>query len=231
MTGKKWAIVGLISVFVGICLPLVYFFLLGCYWQGSDLGNWLYSFDTAVGKLIIPIVFFLLVFAFIAGFVGFARLPKGVTRWQPLSLILSIGSIILIILGFLILMSLNTARVKSRNAAVEVPLATIRIQAESYYESHNFSYGVLANDCHAPNSFFTDEAISPLIAEAEKWVGPGIKCLSSGDAYAVSANLLWINKQRSGYFCPAPKQFKSYCVDSTGFAGFIESDIVGPSCK
>ncbi|MEK7113950.1 MAG: hypothetical protein AAB850_00135, partial [Patescibacteria group bacterium] len=100
------------------------------------------------------------------------------------------------ILSAVVLASLNTARSKGNDAAIQSDLSTIQTQAEIFYGTGNTYTGVCA-----------DATIVKAIAGAEvaNGTGTGVVCnvIANGTAYAVSSNL----SSNTGRY---------WCIDSTG---------------
>ncbi len=123
---------------------------------------------------------------------------KGFTLIELLVVIAIIG-----ILSAVVLASLNTARTKGNDAAVQSDLSTIRTQAEIYYGNNNNSYGTAGSSCAA--AVFSDPVITRAIAGAQTANGgTALTCINTTSAYAVSSVL------PTGGF---------WCVDSNGSAG------------
>ena len=111
------------------------------------------------------------------------------------------------ILSSVVLASLNTARSKGNDAAIQSDLSTIQTQAEIYYGSNSNSYGTTGSTCTAASSLFVDGTIAKAITGADAANGAGVMvCGNSGTAYAISSPL---SSSASTY----------WCVDSTGFGG------------
>ena len=130
---------------------------------------------------------------------------RGFTLIELLVVIAIIG-----ILSAVVLASLNTARFKGSDAAIQSDIGGIRTQAQLYYNTNN-SYGpVLAgveSNCAAIDNVFSDATIAKQVQGADAANGPtlGVTCnvAANGTAYAVSAALV-----------STPGTY--YCVDSTG---------------
>lgn len=124
------------------------------------------------------------------------------------------------ILSAVVLASLNTARSKGNDAAIQADLAGIRTQAQIYY-STNSNYGTNVADtstCNAEDTLLTDEeTIVRQIAAADTANGDTktVTCnvAAEGAAYAISAELV----AASGSY---------YCIDSTG-AGTTTTTALG----
>jgi prepilin-type N-terminal cleavage/methylation domain-containing protein len=130
---------------------------------------------------------------------------RGFTLIELLVVIAIIG-----ILSAVVLASLNTARSKGNDAAIQSDLQGIQTQAQIYYGSNNNSYGTNVADessCSATDNLFNDPTIMKQVQGADTANGStlGVVCNVSagGTAYAVSAALV----AAAGSY---------YCVDSTG---------------
>ena len=124
---------------------------------------------------------------------------QGFTLIELLVVIAIIG-----VLSAVVLASLNTARSKGNDAAIQSDLATIQTQAEIYYGSNSNSYGTAGTTCTAAGSLFVDPTIAKALGGAQT-NSSSVTCANSPTAYAVSAQM------RSD-----PSKY--WCVDSTGGA-------------
>ncbi|MBI2409588.1 type II secretion system protein [Candidatus Kaiserbacteria bacterium] len=134
-------------------------------------------------------------------------MKKGFTLIELLVVIAIIG-----ILSAVVLASLNTARNKGSDAAIQADLSSVRSQAAIYF-NENGNYGTVTEattGCTAPNTFFVlDTTVATQVAAAENANGTtlGVVCntAANGEAYAVSAALV----ANSGSY---------FCIDSAGVA-------------
>lgn len=134
-----------------------------------------------------------------------ARL-RGFTLIELLVVIAIIG-----MLSSVVLASLNTARKKGNDAAIQSNLSTVLTQAELYYMSTgNYTYGcstgLSTGVCPATGTYvFTDPLIRQAFAAAEaaNGTGTGLKCSCSAQQFAVSSVLV-------------TDTTKFWCVDSSG---------------
>lgn len=129
---------------------------------------------------------------------------RGFTLIELLVVIAIIG-----ILSAVVLASLNTARSKGNDAAIQSNLATIQTQAEIYYGgAGNNSYGTqawssgIASAC--AGGMFSDSVITRALAGADSVNGTtlNVACVANGTGYVVAAALT----TGTNY----------WCVDQTG---------------
>lgn len=126
------------------------------------------------------------------------------------------------ILSAVVLASLNTARFKGNDAAIQSDLATIQTQAEIYYGGTGGStYGPDGNAlCTA--GVFSDGTITKAIAGAVAANGgTALTCNSSKTAYAVSSKM---STQRTS----GTNDY--WCVDSTGGASKSTTALTTTTC-
>ncbi len=143
---------------------------------------------------------------------------QGFTLIELLVVIAIIG-----ILSAVVLASLNTARSKGSDAAVQSDITGVRTQAAIYLNDHG-NYGTNVADessCAAADNLFSDATIARQVAGADTANATGsVTCnvAAGGAAYAVSAQLV---SNTSTYFC----------VDSTGVSTTTATTLgVATSC-
>ena len=140
---------------------------------------------------------------------------QGFTLIELLVVIAIIG-----ILSAVVLASLNTARQKGSDAAIQSDLSTIRNQAELYYDgAGGNSYGsntALESSCTATDNMMSNSNIERAAAAADAANGAGtVTCNVSagGTQYAIAAQLV---SNTNDY----------WCVDSTS-VGKLETVALG----
>ncbi len=137
---------------------------------------------------------------------------KGFTLIELLVVIAIIG-----VLSSVVLASLNTARSKGNDAAIQSNLSTIQTEAEIYYGNTSNTYGSAAVTC-VTGMFSADSTIVKAIAAAEVANGSGtMSCFASATAYAISSPL-------------SSNSSSHWCVDSTGAVGQRATAAAGTAC-
>lgn len=124
---------------------------------------------------------------------------RGFTLIELLVVIAIIG-----ILSAVVLASLNTARDRSQDAAIQSDLNGIRTQAAIYFDD-NDNYGTnlaFESNCAATDNLFSDATVARAVQAADTANGTtlGVTCNvdADGTAYAASAALV---AQVGAYWC------------------------------
>ncbi|MEK7157406.1 MAG: type II secretion system protein [Patescibacteria group bacterium] len=129
------------------------------------------------------------------------------------------------ILSSVVLASLNTARSKGNDAAIQTDISGIRTQAQLYNNANGNAYGInpfFESNCAAGDNLFNDSTIAKQVqaADAANGTAGTVTCnvAANGTAYAVSAELVG-----------TPGTY--YCIDSTGVGAIFPSPLgTGTSC-
>lgn len=123
------------------------------------------------------------------------NLKKGFTLIELLVVVAIIG-----ILASIVLVSLNSARAKGRDASAKGSMSSIRAAAEIYYDTNHSSY----------NGVCADASIVALLnaSDAQTGTATAAQCADSQLDYVAGDTL------NNGHF---------FCVDSAGFAGDFDS--------
>jgi len=117
------------------------------------------------------------------------------------------------IFASIVLVPLNNARNKSKNASAKTSMSDIRIFANIFHIDNGYSYDNGTDDvCDAPQ-------ITVLRTAAEEQTGNLTDCSSSPSAYAA-----WVELRSL-----TPTTY--FCVDSEGFAGEITTAPTTEACQ
>lgn len=123
---------------------------------------------------------------------------KGFTLIELLVVVAIIG-----ILASIVLVSLNSARAKGRDASAKGSMSSLRAAAELFYDNNSNYAGV----CIGGTS--SDPNVQSLLSAAAKQTGTPVMCESNFVSWGAAIQL------NNGNF---------FCVDSAGFAGDFLSD-------
>lgn len=125
---------------------------------------------------------------------------KGFTLIELLVVVAIIG-----ILASIVLVSLNSARAKGRDASAKGSISSIRASAEIYYDSHGGTYEVT----NGSESVCLDGPTTNLLVAAMSETGNSWFCNDGPLDYVAAIEL---------------NNGNIFCVDSTGFAGDFQSN-------
>jgi len=129
---------------------------------------------------------------------------RGFTLIELLVVIAIIG-----ILSAVVLASLNTARDKGNDAAIQSNLGAIATQAEIYYSDTNNTYGSVVANC--TTGIFAQATIQKAIVATDVSNGTGvIICGAKATEYAIASQLV-------------ADSTKYWCIDSSGTAKKLSS--------
>lgn len=131
-----------------------------------------------------------------------SKLKQGFTLIELLVVVAIIG-----ILASIVLVSLNSARAKGRDASAKGSISSIRASAEIYYDTNNSTYTDMCAGGLGTNTPLSDD-VDGLLKAAQKQTGQAPVCQSTQLSYVAGITL------NNGHF---------FCVDSTGFAGDFDS--------
>lgn len=139
---------------------------------------------------------------------------KGFTLIELMVVIAIIG-----ILSGIVMTSLGTAKNKSKNAAIQSGLGSLRAQAEIYFSDNGTYAGIFSSPpaCGSTNSgvkMILDKLNADASSDTACWV-------SDGSAYAVSARL----SNNTGGIATY------WCVDSTGKSQIQANHISSEACQ
>lgn len=185
----------------------------------------IWAMDGGLTLLISVVLFLVGLFVFILG-----------VRSRGLRIAGWITLILIVLLIGITISNLDTARQKATAAATQATMAGMRTQAEMMV-----TVGQNPDDYYFPENL-CDQNSGPWSEQFKAMHNYGannISCFKTGDSkdWAVSAGLPMTGKIRKSLICKSPlfdnrigKSKEIWCVDSTGFAGKVPSNITGPSC-
>lgn len=127
---------------------------------------------------------------------------RGFTLIELLIVIAIIG-----ILSVVVVINLTSAKNRSSNAGVKTNLATVRSQAEIYYNQNSFTYGTYSGACPTVSGtghVFLNATIVSAMNAAKSASGGSATCWANGNQWSASVQLR------------APEgSANHWCVDST----------------
>lgn len=151
---------------------------------------------------------------------------RGFTIIELLVVIAIIG-----ILSAIILTSLNSARLKSKDARIRSGLSSVRTAADLYYYKNNNTYGT-ANSCNLTMFIDTFSGMNNIVSAITTDAGgsANIDCGSNSTAWAVAVRLTAVSS--NPWLCIDSKGiFKNYSVlTGTGPMNPAKSSVGGTAC-
>ncbi len=120
--------------------------------------------------------------------------------------------------------SLESAKIKANNAKMISNLATLRAEAELYYDSKSNYGGKTNGGCAVSGTLFSSPRIANLLNEikdiqVKENLQGKTACFSNKDAYAITTPLIDVGDGQ-----------KYFCVDSAGTARETRSHAIAPIC-
>jgi prepilin-type N-terminal cleavage/methylation domain-containing protein len=133
-----------------------------------------------------------------------SKLVSGFTLIELLIVIAIIG-----IITSIVLVQLNSARVKGYDAGIKGNLNTIRSEAAIYFEVNNYSYGTATYTGVCPatvqvNNIFSNVTIINALNTALLNGGNSTHCVVNANSYAIAVGMKTGNQ--------------AWCIDNTGVA-------------